>query len=216
MRNRVFRSLAAILSMIVLTGVPAQAGPIVINQVIQVLSSPQISAQLRLRNDSQTSHPVASGIKGSVQQSRSDSSQKTGGASTGGTGVSSSDALLSGIVIDSNPQTVNVIDPGDVEGTVCDCGEIPVAGGGFPWWPFLFLAGVPLFFIHDCEDCDELPPSIGTPTPPVVPNPNSFPPVPEPASLLLFGTGLAAFGAGLRRRYAKGKLKAAIKATEEG
>ena len=42
------------------------------------------------------------------------------------------------------------------------------------------------------------------------------PEIPEPASLLLFGSGLAAFGAGLRRRYAKGKLAAQIQTTEEG
>jgi hypothetical protein len=33
--------------------------------------------------------------------------------------------------------------------------------------------------------------------------------------LLLFGTGLAAFGAGLRRRYQKNKLAEQIKAQEE-
>jgi hypothetical protein len=33
--------------------------------------------------------------------------------------------------------------------------------------------------------------------------------------LLLFGTGLAAFGAGLRRRYQKIKLAEQIKAQEE-
>jgi hypothetical protein len=32
----------------------------------------------------------------------------------------------------------------------------------------------------------------------------------------LFGTGLAAFGASVRRRYARGKLAAQIQNTEEG
>ena len=212
MRNRAFRSIAAILSMIVLTGVPAQAGPIAINQVIQVLSSTQSSPEIRLRNVSQNSNNVAPGIKGSVQpsairQTASDSSFDV--ADTSLAPVVNSDNLLSGISVDSDPQTtVDVIDQGDVEGTVCDCGEITVPGGGFPKWPLLFLAAIPFFFIHGCDDCDNTPPPSPTPTP-------TPPGVPEPASLLLFGTGLAAFGAGLRRRYAKGKLIAQINATEE-
>jgi hypothetical protein len=70
----------------------------------------------------------------------------------------------------------------------------------------LFLAAIPFFFIHGCDDC-ETPTPTPTPTPPPEP-------IPEPGSLLLFGTGLAAFGAGLRRRYASAKL--AAKTEKEG
>ena len=101
---------------------------------------------------------------------------------------------------------MDVVDQGDVEGTICDCGEITVPGGGFPKWPLLFLAAIPFFFIHGCDDCE---PNV-TVTPPPTPE------IPEPASLLLFGSGLAAFGASLRRRYARGKLAAQIQNTEEG
>jgi hypothetical protein len=99
---------------------------------------------------------------------------------------------------------VETIDLGDVTGTVCDCGEIPVPpparAGGFPWW---LLGGIPLICVsgicfdssEECEvNCGPGP----TPTPPPPPNP-----VPEPATLLLFGSGLLALGARARRRYGR-------------
>ena len=91
-----------------------------------------------------------------------------------------------------------IVEEAEVEGTICDCGEILLPGGAFPKWPLLFLAAVPLVFINDCDDCVQTPESTPTPTPPP---PTATPtPTPEPASLLLFGTGLVAVGAGLRRR----------------
>src|SRR6185436_7563161 len=114
--------------------------------------------------------------------------------------------LLSGVAVSMDPQAgVDVVDQGDVEGTICDCGEITVPGGGFPKWPLLFLAAIPFFFIHGCDDCKTPPPT--TPTPPEE--------VPEPMSLLLFGSGLAAIGTRLRKRQSK-KLAAQVQNTEEG
>lgn len=216
MLSRAFRPIAAILAILLLSGVPTHAAPVAISEVIQVLGSYQNPPELRLRSVSQTANssvnesegpsPVAS----AAQQSAAGDAVEIPDTATGDVIVSdSADTLLAGVAVSADPQAgVDVVDQGDVEGTICDCGEITVPGGGFPKWPLLFLAAIPFFFIHGCDDCQ-------TPTPPTTPTPPGTPEIPEPASLLLFGSGLAAFGAGLRRRYAKGKLQAPVQTTEE-
>jgi PEP-CTERM motif len=206
MRNRAFRSIAAILSILLLTGVPTHAAPIVVSDVIQVLSNYRNSPELRLRSASQNSASLASGVKGSVQFSAIDGSLKIGDPTVVGPIGSTVDSLLAGLAIGSDSQTIDVVAQGDVEATVCDCGEITVPGGGWPKWPLLFLAAIPFFFINDCADCD-IPTPTPTPPPPT--------PTPEPASLLLLGTGLIAFGAGFRRRYSRAQLKSQMRATKE-
>ncbi|HET6669848.1 MAG TPA: PEP-CTERM sorting domain-containing protein [Pyrinomonadaceae bacterium] len=208
MRSRAFRSIAVLLGMLLLANTPAQAGPVTIGDVIQIFGNYQNPPALRLTNVSQTSSAPVAGVTASIDRVI-DSSTTSG----------TSDSLLTGIALDGqDPQkTVTIVTQGDVELTVCDCGEVTVAAG-FPKWPLLFLAAIPLFFIKDDDgdDSDKVIPG-PTPTPTSTPAPTPTPaPIPEPASLLLFGSGLAAFGASLRRRRLKAKLKTQGDTTEEG
>ena len=217
MLSRAFRPIAAILAILLLTGAPTHAAPVAISEVIQVLGSYQNPPELRLRSVSQSTNSSVDDTEGpspvasAAQQSAAGDVTEIADTSTGDvvTSDSADTTLLAGVAVRADQQVgVDVVDQGDVEGTICDCGEITVPGGGFPKWPLLFLAAIPFFFIHDCDDCE---PGLPTPTP----TPPGTPEIPEPASLLLFGSGLAAFGAGLRRRYAKGKLQAPVQTTEE-
>lgn len=199
MRSRSFRPIAVLLAVLLLANTPVQAGPVAFGEVMQIIGNYQNPPDLRIRSSSQD--PATASQKGAPNTQPSDKSVI----------VSHADSVLSGVVVEpGTTDPVNVV-AGDVEGTVCDCGEILVAGG-FPKWPLLFLAGIPLFFIDDREKEVELPNP--NPTPESTPTPTPQTPVPEPASLLLLGSGLAAFGAGLRRRRMKAKLLR--ETTEEG
>lgn len=199
---RVARLISAALCLFFLTAVPALAEPVRINQVVQTLSTPQGVPDLKI-NSLITQD---SGQKGAQQ-----TGPRTENGSQSGTKTDS--IIASGVTVTGQGQQIGVetIAEGEVEGTICDCGEIYIAGGGFPKWPFLFLGAIPLAFI----DHGDTPSSTPTPTPPSIPTPTPTPQVPEPASLLLFGTGLAAAGAGLRRRYGKAKVGQPAEAEEE-
>jgi len=160
--------------------------------VVQTLSSYQGPTDLKVNT---TQDPVSGQTKTPA------GGPKTDGSVNSASGETAKPAeVLAGLPLVQDPQKlgVEVIEEAEVEGTICDCGEILIPGGGFPKWPLLFLAAVPLVFINHCDDCEDTPDSTPTPTPPP-PTPTPTP-TPEPASLLLFGTGLVAVGAGLRRR----------------
>lgn len=213
MRNRALRPFATILSLLLAASTTVQAGPISITDVIQVMRSHRNTTQmpdLRLRAASQGSNQPLEEPR-DRPKTETQSSVPVSDVSLGAA-PATSDSLLEGIALksDDTPSNIDVIAQGDLEGSICDCGEIPVVEKHhFPLWPLLFLAAVPLFFIHH-HDCDTCP--TPTPTPPCT---DCNPPVPEPTTLLLFGSGLAALGAGLRRRYAQAKLERATASSEE-
>lgn len=200
------RRVTATVGIFLLLSQTINADPIRIAQIIQSVNTAQRSIDLKVNNLAQD--PVVSGVRGSTD-GEANKSKRANSTTT-------PDSSLAGVEVNSQSQQIGVEVVGDaiVEGTVCDCGEILVPGG-FPKWPLLFLAAIPLIFIHDCNDCDNecvICDVVVTPTPTPTP-PNST--VPEPATLLLFGSGLLAFGAGLRRRYAKAKLAGDIKTNHE-
>ena len=196
--------LPATLIIFLFSAVPDLAEPVRVNQVVQTLTSSQGVLDLRLNT-------LAQDPKGTQQNPNGETVAKTQGPKeTAG----KTESIISSVVVIADGKSIGVedIDEGEVEGTICDCGEIYIAGGAFPKWPFLLLAAVPVVFINDCCDENETTPT-PTPTPPSVPTPTPTP-TPEPASLLLFGSGLVAAGAGLRRRYAKSKVSEQIKEDE--
>ena len=110
-----------------------------------------------------------------------------------------SESLLSGVGFYALAQDPQKQTQATVEVAICDCGDvmIPIAGGGFPKWPLLVLAGIPFFFIKGGEDV--LPPLPGPSPTPTLTVTTQTQPTPEPASLLLLLTGVCALGFRLRR-----------------
>jgi len=189
---RRLRAVSAVTAVVLVTSIftasSVHADSVRINNVVQTLSSTQGPADLKL---------------GAVTQdpgSKTKTSTTTNGTVESPVVGANPNAPAAGVQVVQDPQQIgiDIVEEADVEGTICDCGELLLAGGGFPKWPLLFLTAVPFVFINDCETCDTPPESNPTPTP------NSTPtPTPEPASLLLLGSGMLAVGAGLRRRRNK-------------
>lgn len=209
MKHQALRPVALMLCVLLATSAPAHAGTVHFADVMRAAAEGRRlpSPDLRLRAmQQQGGKAPATGVQGapgggSGTATVNDTTKLPDTA--GGAPVS---------VISPEPAAaqqggnVETVDLGDVTGTVCDCGMIPeeiIPKGGFPLWPLLGLAGVPLFFI-DRND---------RPTPPTTPTPPDTP-VPEPATLLLFGSSLLALGSRARRRRGERHLAVAARDAE--
>ena len=218
MRTRFFRPIGTMLSLLLLIAVPAQASPIKFADVVNVMGDLQNGGQFqRLRLRAVAQEPTASGTSGtaatpslgSVAPAVAGDGQSTA-ASVGTSTEAVAPSLVSGTEVAPQQQQtdVQVFEQDQVDGTICDCGEIPSVGGGFPKWPFLAL--IPLICLTGvCHHHHKVPP------PPEIPTPTPTPSVPEPASLFLFGSGIVALSAGARRRYAKMRASKQAAATTE-
>src|SRR5260370_1015906 len=138
MSNRFFRLIPTMVSLLLLVAVPTQASPIKFADVMNAMGDLQKGSQieqLRLRAIAQEpgQEPLSAASKSLAGPT----------APASDTDVQPvAPTLIAGAeAAPQQPQgAVQVFEQDNVDGTICDCGEIPAVGGGFPKWPFLFLA----------------------------------------------------------------------------
>ena len=202
MKHQASRTIALMLGVMLAAAPAAQAGTITYGELVRSAGASGQSrpaTDVRLRLGAQSPATVQAG---STQSGAASSQEQQTAEPNGSTSVSAS----ADPTISQSGGQIQTIDLGDVTGTVCDCGEIPPnplpAAGAFPWWA---LAGIPLICVSGIcaggDDEEVVPPTITNP--PTTPTPPVSTPVPEPLSLLLFGSGLLAVGARARRRRSR-------------
>jgi acyl-CoA hydrolase len=176
----------------------AQASPVRYDDVFAMASvvgqSGRSSVDLRMRSFSQQATPSTqqTAFNGDSQDQKQIAAPAPAGSLTG---------TVVAPPTTGQQTTVETIELGEVQGTICDCGEILLPGGGFPLWPLLGLGAIPLFFLHNGRTTvAALPTPTPTPTLTTTPTPTPTPTPPpsqiqEPATIFLLGTGLVTLGA---------------------
>ena len=110
--QRVTRVVSALLCLLLFTAVPAFADPVKINQVIQTLTGPTGTPDLRLNNLVSQQDPTTT-----------NSSTQTGQSKNGsGTQAPKTDSVISGVTVTGPTQSlgVEIIEDAEVEGRVRD------------------------------------------------------------------------------------------------
>ena len=204
MRRQAVRTTALVLGILIAAAPSIRAGTITFGDVVRAADASarmRSAAEVRLGAQSGTAQSAATQDGSAASSAEQQAGAQQVARQQGGTQNPStpSDPTLS-----QSGGKVETVDLGDVTGTVCDCGEIPVgpaARRGFPWW---LLGGIPLICVSGiCFDDSSTPPNN-----PPGPNPSPTPPpnpIPEPATLLLLGTGLTGVAAGVRRRRSRAR-----------
>ena len=201
MRHQAFRTIALMLGVILAAAPTAHAGSITFGDLLRTVGANgqlRPASEVRLRFGAQSGAVQAQG--GTTQSGTTSSTDQQ--PSSGPQQLTSQSGPSADTTISQSGGSVETVDLGDVTGTVCDCGVIPVENipkGGFPWWPLLGGAIIPFLLPRGDNDTPFTPPT--GPTPPQTP-------IPEPMTLLLFGSGLLALGARGRRRHGRRQLEA--------
>jgi hypothetical protein len=208
MKHQAIGKAALMLSVLFVAAASAEASPVRYDDVFALASvvgqsgRPSVDLHLRSLSRQQIGSSTQQIATGGAQDQKPASAPTAAPDGATSAPAAHGSASLTGTDI-APPQTgqqtnVETVELGEVQGTICNCGDILIPGGGFPKWPLLALGAVPFFFIH--HGCDTLPcDTTTTTTPTPTPTPTS---VPEPATVFLLGTGLLAVGARARRSYA--------------
>jgi hypothetical protein len=173
MKSRFTKTFSTMIGLLLVVAVPTQASPIKFVDVINVMGDLQTGGQLQqlklraaLQDPTTKTQSPSTTVATNVTPAIG-TDPITGSIATTATapGVPS---VLSGIeVAAQQPQSdTQVFSQDTVDGTICDCGEIPPPpGGGIPIWPFFAL--IPLVCLTGvCTHHNPPPP------PPIAPPPS--------------------------------------------